>query len=199
MKRGDIVQFETIPFEGITAGIKIFTMIPKLKAGLTWHPTHSAHLEDEATVNSAELEGMKYVPLSYWQNKNFRYKIYRLKFGEENFDYAMNELNKNINSGYNFLQYASFMFKRFWCEVANLILPDKWQINIMALKNWFPNGDVCSERLRRYLICRCFGNSIPLRGELIRWNENIIHSVDLQIIIEKYPEYFEEIDNWNFQ
>jgi len=195
-KRGCILQVETIPFTGVTAGIKIFSMIPKMQAKLDWHPTHSGHLEDDNTVNSAEAEGMVHVPLENWRKPNFRYKIYRPLFGAENIEIAIQELNRNIGEGYNFLQFAGFMFKRFWCEVINLLIPDL--INIKQLKNWFPNGDVCSERLRRYLSILTVGLSIPLRLDLIVWNENIIHSVDLQILINKYPEYFEEVESWGF-
>lgn len=194
--KGDIVQFETIKFVGVTAGIKIFTMIPKKKAGLDWHPTHSAHMDDMLLVNSAEPDGMKLVPLENWRTPNFRFKVYRPKFGQENIDMAVEKMRENLGEGYNFLQFAGFMFKRFWCEVINLLIPGL--INVKRLKNWFPNGDVCSERLRRYIMWLTHMTPNPLRGELLLWNENIIHSVDLQIIIEQYSDLFEEIDSWGF-
>jgi hypothetical protein len=198
-KKGDIVQFETIPFTGVTAGIKIFSMIPKLLNNLTWHPTHSAHFIDENTVSSAEPEGMKHMPIDEWRKPNFRFRIYRPLFGTEYIDYAVKELDKNLGEGYNFLQFLSFMFKRFWCEIANLLLPKSMQIDVRKLKNWFPNGDVCSERLAKYLQLLTVHTKLPLRGELIQWNTNIMHSVDLQIIIDKFPNLFETIEEYNFK
>jgi len=106
---------------------------------------------------------------------------------------------KTAGTSYGFLQLLWFIY-RWMAEMLGF--------DVRKQRNWFPNGDVCSENAYRYLIERLQRNGIGVGAKRYRdirlainklreWNENTFTPVDLAMVIKSYPNLFELVESWS--
>jgi len=201
--KGDIVIVETLAKGFVTTGIKFFQWFDKWHYGLDWNPTHFMVMINDKECDSAEPDKMAIVPLSLWQNANYRYKIYKCKelIGQDKrIDHALEVLSRNMGSKYNVWQFFSHVFLKFPFSIFNALMYKifRWHgININSFGSVFPFGDQCTERVHRYF--REALQEGDLKKAIIYYNENLINNIEILAIIEKkFPECFELVDSHGF-
>jgi hypothetical protein len=104
------------------------------------------------------------------------YQVWKVKTSQEVKDRAIVQLLGSLETGYGFLEYPWFM----WRRLNSLLGKD-----IKAQDNWNTSGTICSQLCVEYL------KACGLGYVLIGYGRGSIAPQDLQNIFKSHPEMFE--------
>lgn len=195
---GDIILMKNKSGGIFPAAIRFFTgrLAKRSKVEAFTHSCYSVgKVFGVESVLSAEL-AMCVMPLHKFRTDKFYFEVYRLKdtYKEGVKSYRLISLigkhyKKSAGEPYGFFQNLWFIYR----AIMELL-----GFNMVGKKNWFPNNENCSESTANYLIDRwknlCNPNTALI--DLMRYNTNSIHPVDLAIIRKRNPELFELVEVW---
>lgn len=188
----------------ISKAIKFFTGKLAKKYNVKSY-THSMYIIGDVlkveSVLSAEL-AISVMPLDAFRTKDYSFDVYKVNdhLTMSEIDEILREIYvKTAGKDYGFLQLLWFVYR--W-------LMELFGFDVRKQKNWFPNGDVCSENTYRYLynrLKRNFCDSRTLTDYLIKqttkqmeeWNENTFHPIDLAYVMKKEHSLFEHVESWD--
>jgi hypothetical protein len=205
MLKGAIVLMENKSSSFFPKAIRFFTKRIANRYGVKTY-THAmfitANFLDELSVQSSEF-AQCIMPLKKFNTDKFSYDVFLIidEIPEASLDDILKEMYL-ISAGepYGFLQNLWFIYR----DIVETI----FKLDVRKQKNWFPNGDNCSESTYRYLRKRIIANiratdkNKSIYQQILRfldeWTENTVHPVDLAHIIEEYPSLFSKVYSFNY-
>jgi hypothetical protein len=197
-REGDILILNNTKTGICSSAIRTFTGQPY---------THTAFVigkvKDQVSIFEANLVTTIRPLQQIFDDKSIEFEIYRPRYLGRPFilsRFIKTLYIKYAGKEYGFLKILWFGYKR----VAELLGYD-----VRKQKNWFSQGEICSEIVYRYLLiwvykalhCKSINNKVALalKNKLEQWNENTVSPGDISAILQSQPKLFRLITERKLQ